>query len=165
MARNVLPNSAVASLGIRLVKGNEPPHMRALVEAHIREQGFHIVRDDPDLDTRRRYPKIAKVTGGGGYPAARTSMASPEAQEVIAAAREAARTAFGGDPLVLLPGLGGSLPLYLFTDVMGKPAVNVPVANHDNNQHAPDENLRIANLWYAIDLYGALLTMPRRAVR
>ena len=36
----------------------------------------------------------------------------------------------------------------------------VPVANHDDNQHAPDENLRIANLWYAIDLDGALLTMP-----
>jgi len=23
----------------------------------------------------------------------------------------------------------------------------VPGANHDNNQHAPDENLRLANTW------------------
>ena len=50
--------------------------------------------------------------------------------------------------------------MYLLTDVAGKPAINVPVANHDINQHAPDENLRIANLWYAIDLYAALLAMP-----
>jgi acetylornithine deacetylase/succinyl-diaminopimelate desuccinylase-like protein len=48
--------------------------------------------------------------------------------------------------------------------VLQKPFVNVPVANHDNNQHAPDENLRIANLWYAIDLYAALLTMPPKIV-
>ena len=57
--------------------------------------------------------------------------------------------------------LGGSLPLYLFTDVMAKPALIVPIANHDDNQHAANENLRIANLWYGIDLYAALLTMPR----
>ena len=62
--------------------------------------------------------------------------------------------------LVVAPGMGGTLPLYLFTEVAGKPAIVVPVANHDNNQHAPDENLRIANLWYAIDLYAALMTMP-----
>ena len=78
----------------------------------------------------------------------------------MAAASAAADRAFGEGSLVLSPGMGGTLPLYLFTDVAGKPAINVPVANHDNNQHAPDENLRIANLWYAIDLYAALLTMP-----
>lgn len=164
LARNVIPNQAVAALGIRLVKGNEPEHMRRLVEDHIRAQGFHIVREDPDMETRLAHEKIAKVTGGGGYPAARTSMANPYVQEVIAAARAAADRAFGEGSLVLTPGLGGSLPLYLFTDVLNKPFVNVPVANHDNNQHAPNENLRIANLWYAIDLYAALLTMPPHVV-
>ncbi|MEM7356441.1 MAG: hypothetical protein AAF657_36835 [Acidobacteriota bacterium] len=58
-----------------------------------------------------------------------------------------------------MPTLGGSLPLYLFTDVLDESVVIVPIANHDNNQHAPDENLRLANLWYGIDLMGALLTM------
>jgi acetylornithine deacetylase/succinyl-diaminopimelate desuccinylase-like protein len=72
----------------------------------------------------------------------------------------AADRAFGPDALVIAPGMGGTLPLYLFTEVAGKPAIVVPVANHDNNQHAPDENLRIANLWYAIDLYASLMTMP-----
>lgn len=158
-ARNVIPSTATASLGVRLVKGNDPEHMLDLVEAHIRRQGYHVVRTDPAMETRLAHPKIAKVSRGSGYPAARTDMAIPIVQQVT----EAAIRAADGD-MVLFPALGGSLPLYLFTDVMQKPAMIVPVANHDDNQHAADENLRIANLWYAIDLYGALLTMPDQPV-
>ncbi len=164
LARNVIPSTATATLGIRLVKGNDPDHMVDLVEAHIRAQGYHIVREDPDMATRLTYPKIAKVSRGNGYPAARTSMDDPFVQEVISAARAAADQAFGSNSLVLTPALGGSLPLYLFSDGLHKPFVNVPIANHDDNQHAPDENLRIANLWYAIELYAQLLTMPRKVV-
>ena len=160
LARNVIPNTAVASLGIRLVKGNEPARLRQLVVDHIKSQGFHVVSEEPDLETRLRHPRIAKVTGGGGSRAARTSMANPFAQSVIRATEAAADRAFGAGSLVIAPGMGGTLPLTPFTEVLGQPAVIVPVANHDNNQHAPDENLRIANLWYAIDLYAALLTMP-----
>ncbi len=154
-ARNVIPSTATVALGVRLVKGNDPEHMLDLVEVHIRQQGYHIVREDPDHETRLHYPKIARVRRSGGYPAARTSMDIPIVQEIVAAAKRVA-----GSDVVLKPGSGGSLPLHLFTDMLGKPALMVPVANHDNNQHAPDENLRIANLWYAIDLYGALFTMP-----
>ena len=153
LARNVIPSTATASLGIRLVKGNDPEHMKDLVEAHIRKQGYHIVREDPDQETRLRHPKIVKITRGGGYPAARTSMDLPLAQKLFEAVQLAA-----GDTAFRVPALGGSLPLYLFTDVLHKPAVIVPIANHDNNQHAPDENLRIANLWYGIDLYAAILS-------
>jgi acetylornithine deacetylase/succinyl-diaminopimelate desuccinylase-like protein len=161
LARNVIPNTAVAALGIRLVLGNETAHLRQLIVDHIEAQGFHVVSEDPDMETRLQYPLIAKVTGGGGSPAARTSMANPFAQSVMAAASSAADRAFGTGSLVIAPGMGGTLPLTPFTELLGKPAIVVPVANHDNNQHAPDENLRIANLWYAIDLYAALLTMPR----
>ena len=160
LARNVIPNTAVAALGIRLVKGNEPAHMRELVVDHIRRQGFHVVTEDPDMETRLLYPRIAKVTGEGGSSAARTSMANPFAQNIMGAANAAADRAFGPGSLVIAPGMGGTLPLRHFTEVAQKPVIIVPVANHDNNQHAPDENLRIANLWYAIDLYAALLTMP-----
>ncbi len=160
LARNVIPNTAVASLGIRLVKGNEPEHMKNLVVSHIEKMGFHVVSEDPDMSLRMKFPRIAKVTGGGGSVASRTSMTNPYAQSVVAAAGFAAEQAFGEDALVVAPGMGGTLPLRVFTEVAGKPAIIVPVANHDNNQHAPDENLRIANLWYAIDLYASLLTMP-----
>jgi hypothetical protein len=62
--------------------------------------------------------------------------------------------------VVLSPGSGGSLPLYLFTEGLQKPILMVPIANHDDLQHAPDENLRVWNLWYGIDLYAQLFTMP-----
>ena len=162
LARNVIPNTAVAALGIRMVKGNTSEYLRQCIIDHIVRQGFHVVEEDPDMETRLRYPRIAKVTGGrGGSIAARTSMSDPFAQSVMEAASAASDRAFGEGALVLAPGMGGTLPLYLFTEVAGKPAIVVPVANHDNNQHAPDENLRIANLWYAIDLYAALMTMPK----
>ncbi|HUF48025.1 MAG TPA: M20/M25/M40 family metallo-hydrolase [Vicinamibacterales bacterium] len=162
LASNVIPTTATAALGVRLVKGNDPTHMRELIVRHIEQQGFHVVTQDPDLETRLRYPRIAKVTGGeDAYPAARTSMANPFARQVVAAAGRVADRLFGAESLLIAPGMGGTLPLYVFTDVAGKPAVVVPVANHDNNQHAENENLRIANLWYAMDLYAELLTMAR----
>jgi acetylornithine deacetylase/succinyl-diaminopimelate desuccinylase-like protein len=154
-ARNVIPTRAEASLDIRLVKGNEPERMLDRVERHIRSQGYHIVREEPDHETRLAHPRIARVVRERGYPAVRTSMDLPSIQPVVEAARRAA-----GEELVLLPTLGGSLPLYLFEQRLARPLVIVPMANHDDNQHGPDENLRIANLWYGIDLFASLLAMP-----
>jgi acetylornithine deacetylase/succinyl-diaminopimelate desuccinylase-like protein len=152
--RNIIPEQATASLDLRLVKGNRPQEMLDLVEAHIEAEGFHIVREEPDTETRLAHDRIALVNRRGGYPAARTSPDLPVVQGIRRAAEAAA-----GEPMILLPTMGGSLPLYLFDEVLGRPVVIVPIANHDNNQHAPDENLRLANLWYGIDLAAALLTM------
>ena len=156
-ARNVIPNTATTAIGVRLVKGNDPEDMLDRVESHIRKQGYHIVYTEPDMETRLKYRKIAKVDRRrSGYIASRTSMQEPNAKAIINAVQN-----FVEDELILMPALGGSLPLYLFTDMLKKPAIIVPVANHDNNQHAANENLRIANLWYGIDLMGVIMTMPR----
>ena len=63
-----------------------------------------------------------------------------------------------GGTLVELPTMGGSLPLYLIDEVIGAPILILPIANHDNNQHGKDENLRLQNLWDAIEIYAAVLT-------
>jgi len=154
-ARNIIPTEATVSIDIRLAKGNDPEAMLDLVEAHIRKQGYHVVRDEPDMDTRLEFSKIIRIDRRSGYKAARTPMDLPVAREIITAATRAA----DGD-LVLLPTLGGSLPLYLFTERLAAPVVITPIANHDDNQHAPNENLRLANLWYGIDLMASLFTMP-----
>lgn len=153
-ARNVIPTEATASIDIRLVRGNRPEDMLHRVEAHIRGQGFHIVRETPDRETRMAHPRIARVVRRHGYPAAGIDLDDPRVQPVIRAARRVA-----GDDLVLMPSLGGSLPLYLFVELLDAPVVIVPIANHDDNQHAPDENLRLGNLFYGIELMAALLTM------
>lgn len=154
LARNVIPTTATASLGIRLAKGNDPENMMDKVEAHIQKQGYHIVREDPDKETKLKHRKIAKVTRGGGYPAMRTSIDDPMAQQVVNAIERAA-----SEEVILYPSYGGTLPIFHFEEVMQAPIVIVPIANHDNNQHAPDENIRIGNIWYGMDIYSSIFTM------
>jgi acetylornithine deacetylase/succinyl-diaminopimelate desuccinylase-like protein len=154
-ARNVIPPTATASLEMRLVKGNDPEGMLDLVEDHLEKQGATIVREDPDSTVRRTHPLVVKIVRQSGYPAVRTPMDDP----LVTLLKEAAARA-AGQPPVLMPTLGGSLPLYHFVRAWKKPLIIVPIANHDDNQHTANENLRLANLWYGIDLYALLFTLP-----
>ena len=158
-ARNQITPSARASLEMRLAKGDDPEAMKDRVEAHIRARGYHIVRAEPDAATRRAHAKIAKVTRQSGYPAMRTPIGATGTAELVAAARTAA------PDLIEIPTLGGSLPLYMFEARSDAPIVIMPIANYDNNQHAPDENIRIGNLWYGVDVYAAMLAMARAETR
>jgi acetylornithine deacetylase/succinyl-diaminopimelate desuccinylase-like protein len=54
--------------------------------------------------------------------------------------------------------MGGSVPIFLFDQLFGVPIISLPIANHDNSQHAANENLRLQNLWDGIDAYAAMLT-------
>ena len=83
---------------------------------------------------------------------------------LAAALLHAARVASGGE-VVALPTFGGSIPLYQFEEILDAPVVIVPIANHDNNQHAADENVRVANIWYGIDLWATLLTTDFGRIR
>ena len=65
-----------------------------------------------------------------------------------------------GVPPVRLPTLGGSLPFGTFSDQYEMPTVGVSIVNFDNNQHGPDENLRLQNLWEGIEMLASLMTMP-----
>ena len=153
-ASNVIPATATASIDIRLVKGIDHDVAAARVIDHIRKQGYYIVDHDPDADTRMTHAKVAKViVEPGGYNAARTSMDLPISQLVLRTA-ESAR-----GPVVKLPTMGGSVPLYMIEEILHAPTITVPIANHDNNQHSFDENIRLENLWDGIDLLAALLAM------
>jgi acetylornithine deacetylase/succinyl-diaminopimelate desuccinylase-like protein len=154
LARNVIPATATASIGIRLAKGNDPQKMQDKIEAHIREQGYHIVREDPDTETKLSHRKIAKITRSGGYPAMRTSIDDPMAQQIVAAVERAT-----SEEVILYPSYGGTLPIFHFEEVLQTPIVIVPIANHDNNQHASDENIRIGNIWYGMEVYSSIFTM------
>jgi acetylornithine deacetylase/succinyl-diaminopimelate desuccinylase-like protein len=128
--------------------------MRELVETHIRQQGYHIIDTEPDLETRLKYPKIVKAVWEDGYNASRTAMDLPISQAIIAAVE-----AMKGEPAIKMPTLGGSVPFYIFTDILQTPAIGVPIVNHDNNQHSANENLRLQNLWDGIEVLAALMVM------
>jgi len=153
-ASNVIPASATASIDIRLVKGIDHDAAAGRVIDHIRKQGYYVVDYDPDAQTRMTHAKVAKVlVEPGGYNAARTSMDLPISQLVLRTA-ESAR-----GPVVKLPTMGGSVPLYMIEEILHAPTITVPIVNHDNNQHSFDENIRLENLWDGIDLLAALLAM------
>jgi len=41
--------------------------------------------------------------------------------------------------------MGGSIPISPFVRILDAPAMVVPFANKDNNQHSPNENIRLGN--------------------
>ncbi len=150
-AANAIPTEATVSIDFRLVPDQTPANVRGRVEAHLRSQGYTITYETPTAEARRRQPRLVKLEWGSGYPPARTDMHLPFSRAVIRVAEEAA-----GGTVVSLPTLGGSVPMYLFVETFGVPIVGVPIANHDNNQHASNENLRLQNLWDGITVYAAL---------
>jgi acetylornithine deacetylase/succinyl-diaminopimelate desuccinylase-like protein len=139
---------------MRLVKGNDPRRQLDRLIAHIRKQGYTVVREEPNREVRLRNPLIARVTVREGYRAVRTPMSLPVVKKVI----NAVEHAIGQRP-VLIPTLGGSVPLWLFEDATKAPQVGVPIVNHDNNQHSSNENLRIQNLWDGIEVFAAIMSM------
>lgn len=155
LARNVIPTTATAVLDLRLVKGNDYLRQVEKLKTHIKTQGFHIIDREPTQEERLKYPFIAKVIHReGSYNAQRTKMDLPLSLQVINAVQSAS-----AQPIVKMPGLGGSLPLSIITESLDTIAITVPIANHDNNQHAENENIRLQNLWDGIEIFASLMTM------
>lgn len=152
-AKNAISPEARAVVGFRLVPDVTPEAIREATEAHIRARGFHIVSSEPDEETLRTHERVLLLEWKMGYPALWTDMDLPVSRAVARIVDDAVE-----GPIVLTPGMGGSLPLVVFSEILGgPPIVVVPIANHDNNQHAPNENLRLGNLWQGIEIYAALM--------
>jgi acetylornithine deacetylase/succinyl-diaminopimelate desuccinylase-like protein len=152
LATNAVPTLARASIDFRLVPRQMPARVRALVEEHARRQGYFVVHRDPTAEERLAHDRILKMEWEEGYPASRADMSSAASRAVIRA------TELGtGDRVIVVPTSGGSLPLYHFDEVLRMPMVTVPMVNHDNNQHAANENLRLQNLFDGIQVYAALI--------
>jgi acetylornithine deacetylase/succinyl-diaminopimelate desuccinylase-like protein len=149
---NAIPTTAVISMDFRLVPDQKPPAVRAAVERFLQTHGWTLLADEPDLATRLKSSRLIRLQWEEGYPAFRADISAPTGKAVIAAATQAA-----GAPVVVFPMMGGSAPLYDIADVLRVPVIGVPIVNHDNNQHAANENLRLQNLWDGIDTYAALL--------
>lgn len=154
-ASNVIPTTATAVLDLRLVLGNDWKRQQQKVIDHIRLQGYTVIDHDPTDDERKKYPRLIKVIGDNdSYNAQRTSMSLPIIKKVITAVKSTTN-----EQLVLIPTLGGSLPLFVFEKYLKARTITVPIANHDNNQHAENENIRLQNFWNGIETMAALMMM------
>jgi acetylornithine deacetylase/succinyl-diaminopimelate desuccinylase-like protein len=153
---NAIPTTAEISVDFRLVPDQKPPAVRAAVERFLQAHGWTLIAGEPDLATRLKSPRLIRLQWEEGYPAFRADLSAPTGKAVIAAASRAA-----GAPVLVMPMSGGSVPLYDIADVLQVPVIGVPIVNHDNSQHAANENLRLQNLWDGIDTYAALLAELR----
>jgi len=151
-ATNAIPTMARASIDFRLVPRQTPANVREQVERHARAQGYLVVHRDPTNDERLTHSRIIRMRWEEGYPASRADMAGAASRAVIRATEMAT-----GDRVVVVPTSGGSLPLYRFDEVLGAPLVTVPIVNHDNDQHAANENLRLQNLFDGMQVYAAIV--------
>jgi acetylornithine deacetylase/succinyl-diaminopimelate desuccinylase-like protein len=153
-ATNVIPPTATVDMDLRLVVGTDWREQQQRVIDYIRSRGFFIVESEPTREILTQHSKVALVKRDeAGYNAVRTPMDLPIAKEVIRAV-ESAR----GD-VVLLPTMGGSVPLGAMERAAQTHTITVPIANYDDNQHAANENLRLQNLWNGVGTMAALLEM------
>ncbi|HVR10815.1 MAG TPA: M20/M25/M40 family metallo-hydrolase [Thermoanaerobaculia bacterium] len=150
-AHNAIPTEATVAIDFRLVPDQTPERVHAQVEEHLRHLGFFIVHGEPDAAARLAHGKVARLEWVEGYPGARTAMDLPASRAVVEAVEEGL-----GKPVLQVPMLGGSIPIYLFGEIMKAPVIAVPTVNYDNSQHAADENLRLQNLWDGIEVFAAL---------
>ncbi|WAC14092.1 M20/M25/M40 family metallo-hydrolase [Dyadobacter pollutisoli] len=153
---SIIPEEAIAEFGIRLVPETDGKRMTGLVKTHIQGLGYQVVDHVPTKEERLKYKKLVFMSGGGGgSPAFRTEINSPIGSWL----KKSMKTAFQTDPVIIRI-MGGSVPVVPFIQTLGVPAVIVPLVNMDNNQHSPNENLRLGNLRSGIKTCFSILTTP-----
>ena len=155
MASNVIPTEAAAVIDLRLVLGNDAKRQVRKVYDHIMKQGYFIIDHEPSDEERKQHPLLAKlVMRGAGYNAQRTPMDLPIAQKVV----KAIETTIDYE-VIKVPSAGGSLPLYLFEQLLDAKPITVPIVNYDNNQHAENENVILKYLWEGIETMNAIMVV------
>lgn len=157
-ARTIVPDYATVAIDIRLVPESDPQRLHRLIRSHIEKQGFHIVEHEPTKEERLTYPKIVYVHSARSTAAFRTPMNSPAGRWLS----QAFKTKFGSDP-VKIRMMGGTVPITDFVSKLDMPAIIVPIVNADNNQHSPNENMRIGHLSNALEIFETILSTPIQA--
>ena len=150
--RTIIPGWARAEIDVRLVLESDPERLLRLIRKHIEDQGYFVTDDVPTKEERMQNEKVATFTSEISYQSFRTDFDS----EVGLWLQKALKNAFGEDPIMIRMS-GGSIPISPFVTTLDIPAVTVPTVNRDNNQHSPNENIRLGNYREGIKTMIAIL--------
>jgi acetylornithine deacetylase/succinyl-diaminopimelate desuccinylase-like protein len=134
-SKTVLPHEAVAKCDVRLVEAQTAEDIFAKLEAHV----------------RRHAPQV-EFTRQGSMEPSKTPLESPFTAPIARGI-----TMAQGEAPLLIPCAGGSLPDYVFTKLLNLPVFGVPYANHDEANHAPNENLEVERFFSGIRTGAAML--------
>ncbi|MER8412991.1 M20/M25/M40 family metallo-hydrolase [Mesorhizobium sp. M1342] len=134
-SKTVLPSEAFVKCDMRLVQAQDPGDILRKVTTHVKQHA-------PDVE----------LIAMENMSPSKTPIASPFTVPL----RRALVAAQGAEPL-LIPAGFGSLPSYVFTKILGIPAFETPYANHDEANHAPNENITLDCFYSGIRTGAALL--------
>lgn len=151
--RTIIPATATAEIDIRLVVESDPDRLLRLVGEHIRGQGYTVLDRPPTDSDRRQHARLVQFNGRLSYRAFRSDFDSAPGRM----ARGGMRRLYGAEP-ILIRTMGGSIPISPFVETLAIPAASVPTVNIDNNQHSPNENLRLGNFVEGIAIIAAVLS-------
>jgi len=151
-ARTIIPPTATVEIDIRLVLESDAERLIGLVRRHVESLGYMVLDHEPTDEERRKYPRIVRMKHEISYGAFRSDPDSAPARM----ARTGLRALYGEEP-ILIRTMGGSIPIAPMIAVLGIPAATVPTVNIDNNQHSPNENLRLGNFLEGIAMLMAVL--------
>ena len=152
--RTLVPATAIAEIDIRTVVESDPEHLLGLLRDYVERRGYFVVEGRaPTAVERTTHPRTLRWAAETSYAAYRTELDSPTGRWLTAALS----AAFAKTP-VRIRTMGGSIPISPFVTTLGVPAVSVPTVQSDNNQHAPNENLRLGNYVDGIRTALAVLT-------
>jgi acetylornithine deacetylase/succinyl-diaminopimelate desuccinylase-like protein len=152
--KTIIPEQVTAYIDVRLVAETDGGEQLEKIRKHIEKQGFLVLDRAPTDEERLNNQKIATFKTNGFVNAFRTDMEAPIGQKLRAAFAKQFVT-----PSVSIRTMGGTVPIIPAINTLGIPAIIVPMVNMDNNQHNPNENIRIGNISQGIKMCMAILTM------
>ncbi|MGW8249692.1 MAG: M20/M25/M40 family metallo-hydrolase [Anaerolineales bacterium] len=121
-SKTVLPARASAKVDFRLVPDQTPEQVLSSLRAHLDAEGFSDV----------------EVTYIGGEAPGRTDPDDPFVQLVVQTAEPVY-----GQPMQVVPMIGGSGPNHAFLEYLKLPIVSAGVGYPGTQAHAPNENVRL----------------------
>lgn len=152
-ARTIIPPTATAEIDIRLVPESDAERLIGLLRSHIEGQGFHVTDGEPSDAERSEHPRLASFSYDISYGAFRSDIDAAPGRM----ARAGMRHLFSEEP-ILIRSMGGSIPIAPIIEALGVPAATVPTVNIDNNQHSPNENIRLGNFLEGIAILMSVLS-------
>ncbi len=134
--KNIIPSEVTAKMEVRLVYNQDPEDLIEKVNKHIQKHhpNIRLTREEEDM---------------------RPSKTSSEL-EISKAVIRAVEKGFKEKPIIY-PAMGGSLPDYVWTKVLGTPSIMIPYANADEANHAPNENLKLECFYKGIHTSAQLI--------
>ena len=152
-SRTIVPESATAELDLRLVPESDGSRLKELVKKFIQNKGYYITDEVPSKDERLAHNKIMTISEGNVTDAFRTDLDNPYGDFIL----KNLKSTFE-EEVVQIRIMGGTVPIAAFINELKIPAFIVPMVNPDNNQHSPNENLKIGQIAYGIRTFYGLLS-------